>query len=90
MVPLVLPLVPMVKPMVSLVEPCTIYHWCHWQNLEHMPNSIGSFGVHSLGPYNYQKALYTGKHYYLPKRTEKTHAKEGSVCPVNYHFMCVG
>ena len=48
MVPLVLPLVPMVKPMVSLVEPCTIYHWCHWQNLEHMSNSVESFGVHSF------------------------------------------
>ena len=27
------------------------------------------------GPYNYQKALYTGKHFYLPKSTEKTHAR---------------
>ena len=23
------------------------------------------------GPYNYQKATYTGKHFYLPKSTEK-------------------
>ena len=29
------------------------------------------------GPYNYQKALYTGKHFYLPKSTEKTHARRG-------------
>ena len=29
------------------------------------------------GPYNYQKALYTGKHFYLPKNTEKTHARRG-------------
>ena len=34
-------------------------------------------------------ALYTGKHFYLPKRTEYT-CKEGSVCPVDYYFMCVG
>ena len=31
----------------------------------------------SRGPYNYQKALYTGKHFYLPKSTEKTHARRG-------------
>ena len=42
------------------------------------------------GPYNYQKALYTGKHFYLPKSTEKTHARMGSVCSVDYYFMCVG
>ena len=30
-----------------------------------------------MGPYKYQKALYTGKHFYLPKRTEKTHARRG-------------
>ena len=41
------------------------------------------------GPYNYQKALYTGKHLYLPKSTEKTHAR-GYVCSVDYYFMCVG
>ena len=29
------------------------------------------------GPYNYQKALYTGEHFYLPKSTEKTHARMG-------------
>ena len=29
------------------------------------------------GPYNYQKALYTGKHFYLPKSAEKTHARRG-------------
>ena len=29
------------------------------------------------GPYNYQKALYTGKHFYLPKSTEKTQARLG-------------
>ena len=30
-----------------------------------------------LGPYSYQKALYTGKHFYLPKSIEKTHARSG-------------
>ena len=30
-----------------------------------------------LGPYNYQKALYTGKHFHLPKSTEKTRARRG-------------
>ena len=34
-------------------------------------------GTVVLGPYNYQKALYTGKHFYLPKSTEKTHARRG-------------
>ena len=29
------------------------------------------------GPYNYQKALYTGKHSYLPKSTEKIHIRRG-------------
>ena len=29
------------------------------------------------GPYKYQKALYTGKHFYLPKNIEKTHATRG-------------
>ena len=29
------------------------------------------------GPYNYQKALYTVKHFDLPKSTEKTHARRG-------------
>ena len=28
-----------------------------------------------MGPYNYKKALYTGKHFYLPKSTEITHAR---------------
>ena len=29
------------------------------------------------GPYNYKKALYTGKHFYIPKCNEKTHARRG-------------
>ena len=33
------------------------------------------FWPFNKGPYNYQKALYTGKHFYLPKGTEKTHAR---------------
>ena len=33
---------------------------------------------HSIrGPYDYQKALYTGKHFYLPKSTGKIHAMRG-------------
>ena len=39
-------------------------------------------------PYNYQKALYTGKHFYLPKIIEKTTCKEGSVCPVDRSTPC--
>ena len=35
------------------------------------------YGEVRWGPYNYQKALYTGKHFYLPKSTEKTHARRG-------------
>ena len=31
----------------------------------------------NMGPCNYQKALYTGKHVDLPKSTEKTHARRG-------------
>ena len=36
-------------------------------------------------PYNYQKALYTGKHFYLPKSTEKTHARKGLL----FTILCV-
>ena len=35
------------------------------------------FRLRLLGPCNYQKALSTGKHFYLPKITEKTHARRG-------------
>ena len=35
------------------------------------------FSSFERGPYNYQKALYTGKHFYLPKSTEKIHARRG-------------
>ena len=34
-------------------------------------------GAGLQGPYNYQNALYTGKHFYLPKSTEKTYARRG-------------
>ena len=40
------------------------------------------------GPYNYQKALYTGKHFYLPKSTEKTHARRGLLA-LWITFLCV-
>ena len=62
---------------------------CHWFSRHyfqfhfHFINFRSAFiSVHS-GPYNYQKALYTGKHFYLPKSTEY-------VCSVDYYFMCVG
>ena len=35
---------------------------------------LGWFGVF---PRTHQKALYTGKHFYLLKSTEKTHARRG-------------
>ena len=42
------------------------------------------------GPYNYQKAPYTGKHLELPKSTEKTICKMDSVCPMDLYIMHVG
>ena len=38
---------------------------------------VGELRSGSSGPYNYQKALYTGKHFDLPKSTEKTYAWRG-------------
>ena len=38
---------------------------------------LNKYQLFLKGPYNYQKAIYTGKHFYLPKSTEKTHARRG-------------
>ena len=40
------------------------------------------------GPYKYQKALYTGKHFYLPKSTEKKHARKG-LYAMRITILCV-
>ena len=35
----------------------------------------------NMGQYNYQKALYSGKHFNLPKSTEKKQARRGVYAP---------
>ena len=50
-------------------------------------NSLPSSVVSSKkGPYDYQKALYTGKHFNLPKSIKKTHAKGGVCMPCGLLF----
>ena len=43
----------------------------------------------ATGLYNYQKALYTGKHFYLPKSTDKTLSRRGLYALWITIVMCV-